>query len=983
MMLFRNQGTEERRAIFIVGALLLVGVAVRLYGVWCFRHNLNLDAGVVALMARHIALGKAYPVFFYGQAHMGTFEVMLGGLACRLFGISGFAVGLGTLFASFWLMPLVYVWARDAAGRLAGYVALAFVVIGPGGFFHYSASPRCAYATGLTLSAFILWYATRMAIQWDRKQRQRGLDFFLLGIGAGLAWWNSQLTTAAILSAALILLLSFRLSILSWRLLPGLAGFFAGSTPFWIYNVAHGWPSFAFAGTFGRVRLTDGLKWFFTDRFTSLMLPYSGPGWFRTLALIIYVSIASGALILLFGAYRSRRRALFFSLLGILIFTILFSVLYASSHFAAVATPRYFLPMVAPLAVLLGVVSAHLRKWGAPIAIACLPAFFLVVLQWPVLSWAASFEKDQAKQMEGIEALGDALEREGLDIIYSANTARSWNFALEERFVFVDYMNDFYRPHAQRAEIGPQPAVLNNYGTLDAFLRTTGGGADILRAAGHSVHHAFRPPELHRRPLPADAILRITDPLDNDITALLTDGRLDTEWITPLRRGEGWIEITFTKPTRICGFRMLSSHDRGYPRIWTLEIKQSESDWQPLFENEPFTYFFWSGPRWYWGSPFFRFETHTEPVTVTGIRITDASIQPTWRWTITQLQILTPDDPVLSEQTFVPELMEHLRQRNIQRLYCDRWLAHQIHQASNGTISTPRAPDVFPDTQIAPQELVILDRDTAVVSLKSEAPAIRDRLRDRRLPMTETTIGPWILFSFEGEQWRDIYTHTPGLFWQGWGLLLNETYWAEALIKRAETLLLEDPNDEEIVTMLREALRMHPLRYEVLDILRQVYVMRGEEDTSAQYKKAFIHATEPERKAPMQFQNGVEFLGYSIEEKTVTRGQTVQIRYFWHIPPDIDPYFYAVFVHFRKDGVLFQDDHVLLDDIPRAWIRSPSRLGIFRKDRAIHVPEHITPGPVEIVLGLYDRRTERRLKKATELPTRRNASVLPTLLTIE
>ncbi len=160
--------------------LLLLGATARLYASWAFRHNLNLDAGVVALMAKHIAEGTALPVFFYGQAHMGSLEAMFSGLFCRLFGISGFAVCLGTAFVSFWLLPIVYLWARDAAGRLAGYVALAFVVIGPGGFFHYTASPRGAYASALTLGAFVLWYATRMAIRWSAEQRQSGMDFLLL-----------------------------------------------------------------------------------------------------------------------------------------------------------------------------------------------------------------------------------------------------------------------------------------------------------------------------------------------------------------------------------------------------------------------------------------------------------------------------------------------------------------------------------------------------------------------------------------------------------------------------------------------------------------------------------------------------------------------------------------------------------------------------------------------------------------------------------
>ncbi len=53
--------STEAKFLFL---LLLLGAAARIFGAWCLRHNLNLDAGVVGLMAKHISEGSAYPVFF-------------------------------------------------------------------------------------------------------------------------------------------------------------------------------------------------------------------------------------------------------------------------------------------------------------------------------------------------------------------------------------------------------------------------------------------------------------------------------------------------------------------------------------------------------------------------------------------------------------------------------------------------------------------------------------------------------------------------------------------------------------------------------------------------------------------------------------------------------------------------------------------------------------------------------------------------------
>ena len=112
---------DSRRKDFwfpaLVLALLAIGLATRIYGAWCFRFNLNPDASVVALMVKHMAEGRDFPVFFYGQAYMGTFEPMVSAALCRLFGCSGFMVCLGTALLGFCTLPFIYRWARDLDSR--------------------------------------------------------------------------------------------------------------------------------------------------------------------------------------------------------------------------------------------------------------------------------------------------------------------------------------------------------------------------------------------------------------------------------------------------------------------------------------------------------------------------------------------------------------------------------------------------------------------------------------------------------------------------------------------------------------------------------------------------------------------------------------------------------------------------------------------------------------------------------------------------
>ena len=124
--LWRDDGWQSPGlGIIIFICLLLLGTIVRIYGAWELRHNLDPDSGIVALMAKHMAEGTDFPVFFYGQAYMGSLEPLISAIFCALFGTSGFMVTLGTAFVGWLVMLAVFVWARDAHSPAAGLAAMA------------------------------------------------------------------------------------------------------------------------------------------------------------------------------------------------------------------------------------------------------------------------------------------------------------------------------------------------------------------------------------------------------------------------------------------------------------------------------------------------------------------------------------------------------------------------------------------------------------------------------------------------------------------------------------------------------------------------------------------------------------------------------------------------------------------------------------------------------------------------------------------
>lgn len=963
----------KKRTSLILAALFAAGVIVRLYACWCFRHNLNIDAGVVALMTRHIAEGQAFPVFFYGQAYMGSLEALIGGFICRIFGLNGFTVCLGTAFISFWLLPVIYLWGRQAGGRIAGFAALAFTIVGPGGFFHYNASPRGAYAATLTFSAFILWFSTRMAIRWKVIKEQSGLDFLILGLATGLAWWSNQLTVAAIICAGLILLIYIQKSVFSWRLLPGVAGFAAGSSPFWLYNLMNDWPSMHFTETFGRTNLLDGLYIFYTERFTSLMLPAVDNIYLRNIAFAIYLAIILYPLSLLYTACKKDNKPLYICLSTIYLYGLIFSVIFACSHFAVMNTPRYFLPMVPPIAVLAGLFTAELQK-KAPAVIAWLPLSFMIALQLPVFSWATAREKESRVEYRKVMSTADRLTERGLHTVFAPNICRPWNFASLEKVLFVDLVNNFYLPHTQQAELNTGFAVLDNYGDSAQFAEFTDSTYRTEPLEGHSLQYAFLPPQNDWQEIPPGELLSITSGNGSDLLRALTDNRILPGW-TAETQEDAELTVKFKTPQNVCGLRLNATHSKGYPFLWSITGQTADGENLMLLKNKTFNYFYWSGPRPFWGGDSHRMEVNFPPQLLTELRIIQHPDRPDFNLSLHSLQVFTPaSSPQYDQSQAIPRLLDFLAQHAIHRLYADRWVANTIHSLSSGTIITTLDPEIFPEHNRLSFHNITLNSKTAMLVKKTDAARLRRCLQARNVSWQEHEIAPWILFY----GWPDGQTVTPGMNWLGYNAILDDALWASILLKNAEARIKEGLRDEKTVELIQESLSHNPYLFEARRLLPEVIAANNSAGTAQEAFAAYQQHCVPEYPAKIKFDNQIEFSGYRIEKRSFRPGDTFQIRYYWKIPHDTETRKFIVFVHFmQEEKILFQDDHTLLSGIDRAFLQNQTGNPVFSEQRTISIPQNIEPGATRIVIGIYETGNGSRLKAKSKFYQKKNAVTLP------
>lgn len=197
----------------------------------------NSDEAVVGLMARHILRG-AWPVFFYGQAYMGSLDAWLVAAAFRVFGEAVWPIRL--VQVALYTVYLVLLWRLARAwfpDRGVADVAVWLAALPPVLVTTYTTASLGGYGESLVLGVLSL------GLGWRVTQPGRPVawaEWVALGLAAGAAFWTLGLALVYLLPVGLWAVWVWRGRV--WR--PALAaglGFAVGSAPFWLYNVTHAW----------------------------------------------------------------------------------------------------------------------------------------------------------------------------------------------------------------------------------------------------------------------------------------------------------------------------------------------------------------------------------------------------------------------------------------------------------------------------------------------------------------------------------------------------------------------------------------------------------------------------------------------------------------------------------------------------------------------------------------------------------------------
>jgi 4-amino-4-deoxy-L-arabinose transferase-like glycosyltransferase len=219
----------------------------------------NSDEAVVALMARHILQGER-PVFFYGQAYMGSLDAFLVALGFLVFGEHIWVIRL--VQAVLYLVTLLTVVAIGKWGfgsTRTGLIAAALLAVPPVNVTLYTTASLGGYGEALLIGNIILlctiWISKLMnSLRVDRNgQASLGIRKNLYWVAAlwgllvGLGLWAFGLTLIYSIPCGIYLVWQLSKSqapekdfTLLRLVFAAAAGFFVGSLPWWIYAAQNG-----------------------------------------------------------------------------------------------------------------------------------------------------------------------------------------------------------------------------------------------------------------------------------------------------------------------------------------------------------------------------------------------------------------------------------------------------------------------------------------------------------------------------------------------------------------------------------------------------------------------------------------------------------------------------------------------------------------------------------------------------------------------
>ena len=551
----------------------LLGLLLALYLAF---PRLDADQAVTGLMGVYVLRGE-FPIFFWMQDHAGVPESYAAAPLFFLFGISRRVLDLVPALGTLALALAVYRTGLVLFGRGAGLLGVLFTTVVSAYVAANYTLARSYYVEHLLVGQVVLlgaglWLARPLS------EPARCRVAIAMGLAGGLGlYFNFQIVDALIPALLALLLVDPRLPLrrAAWL---GVGAFLLGSLPFWVYNLTHDWATVATGARFqGHLSGLEAARILAVDLLPVVLGVRSGtdqpahlPG---PLAWTIPLIVGGAVLLLLarvvVGIGRLRRDAPrageALLLIGI---AVTLGVVWYGGY---IRVPRYLLPLVPLLALVLARAAQLTWRWTRVGTIVWVAAYLLAVgmdLAPDITALRPEARLRYRQEREADARLFEWLRARDLRKTYTFDywLAPRLTFEAQGEIIVAEPFNDRYPPHTLTVDRSPRPAYVVQGGVeiFRAWLKAMRVTAREDVVGAFHIFHDFTPPP-DARPLARSAFTVRASAGRGDAASLL-DGQIDTGWSsTRGPDGPAWIEVDLGAERLVSGVMLVNDRAERVP----------------------------------------------------------------------------------------------------------------------------------------------------------------------------------------------------------------------------------------------------------------------------------------------------------------------------------------------------------------------------------------------------------------------------------
>ena len=488
-IVMQNLRNSPKGWLYGLSAAVIAGVGLKISLLLGGAIPFNADEAIVALMARHILSGDR-PIFFYGQAYMGSLDAFLVAGVFRLVGSSVWSIRLVQIgLFSLTILSTAYLCKKLTGSWKVAVLAAWFLAIPNVNITLYSTVSLGGYGEMLLIGNLILLITLRITQEINHGNENKVTwPWFALGFLSGIGLWAFGLTMVYSITAIIYLAwYMYRTRLMSqnrenslhsghslrsyfsdWKIgKPVFIGIFLvggifGSTPWWAYAQRSGFSTLLHELGGGAISGVEGLRPIEQILRHTLNLILFGttvtlglrPPWeIRLLALplaplvvIFWMGVVIYAVKKLFSDIKMGPHGETYShaplLSGIVLVVVAGFIL---TPFGADPSGRYFLPAGLVMAVF---AAQAVRSWGSRWGTYALFPVILVLTShlWGTLQVASIFPPGLTTQIDRVSQLDHRYDQELIEFLRSEDEYRGYTnywvayplaYLSDEEIVFV------------------------------------------------------------------------------------------------------------------------------------------------------------------------------------------------------------------------------------------------------------------------------------------------------------------------------------------------------------------------------------------------------------------------------------------------------------------------------------------------------------------------------------------------------------------